>query len=83
MNLMPENLEACADATHEDITKHLQATVQQAPITNKPKINAIQKLKSSNIKIICQTTNEVATLKNINWSSAYSGLSIKNQDMES
>jgi hypothetical protein len=73
----PNARDTLADATYEDITKQLQATVQQAPITKKPKINAIQKLKSGDIKIICQTTDEAATLKNINWASAYNGLSIK------
>jgi hypothetical protein len=72
--ITPETRTTIGVATHEEITKKCQTTL---PDHLKPLLQGVQKLKSGDIRIKCDTPDEVNSLKEINWSEAFPGLYVK------
>jgi len=68
-----------AKATHEQIARQLQTAIETTiREESKPTIHGIQKLKSGDIRIKCNTTDEANKFRNMDWSSAYEGMEVRN-----
>ena len=62
---------------HTEITTKLQQTVESQVKDNHPIIRGIEKLKSQDIRIHCNTANEAEQLRKLNWDKAYNGLTVR------
>jgi hypothetical protein len=62
--------------SHAEITAKLQQTVESQVKDNFPIIHGIEKLKSQNIRIHCNTEEEAEQLRKLNWDTAYNGLTV-------
>ena len=62
--------------THSEITAKLQDIVQ-SQVTNGPTIHGIQKLKSHDLRIHCNTAEEAEQLRKLKWGEAYTGLTVR------
>jgi hypothetical protein len=68
--------EQLAKHTHSEITAKLQEVVQSQG-KNGPIIHGIQKLKSHDIRIHCNTAEEAEQLRKLKWDEAYAGLNVR------
>ena len=62
--------------SHAEITAKLQQNVESQMKDNFPIIHGIAKLKSQDIRIHCNTEEEVKQLRELNWNEAYDGLTV-------
>ena len=69
--------EKLAQHPHMEITTKLQQTVESQVKDNHPIIRGIEKLKSQDIRIHCNTVNEAEQLRKLNWDKAYNGLTVR------
>jgi hypothetical protein len=69
--------EQLAKHTHSEITAKLQEVVQSQVKNNGPTIQGIQKLKSHDIRIHCNTAEEAEHLRKLKWNEAYAGLTVR------
>ena len=72
----PDIKEQLAQQPHAEITAKLQQTVESQLKDNHPTIHRIEKLKSQDICIHCNTIEEAEQLRNVKWDQAYNGLTI-------
>ena len=65
-------------AAPSDITQICQSAIDQSLKEGdiRPKLDGIQKLARSNIRIQCKTAEEVETLRKVDWNKAYKGLAV-------
>src|SRR5438477_6807309 len=68
--------EQIAQHTHSEITTKLQQNVESQVKDNFPTIKGIEKLKSKNIRILCNTEHEAEQLRQVHWYKAYDGLTV-------
>lgn len=69
--------EQLAKQSHSEITAKLQYAVQSQVKNNIPAIYGIQKLKSHDIRIHCNTAEEAEQLRKVKWEEAYTGLTVR------
>ena len=62
--------------THTEITTKLQQNVESQVKDNPLNIKGIEKLKSKDIRIHCNTEQEAEQLRQVDWDKAYSGLTV-------
>jgi hypothetical protein len=70
----PNTKDQLAQQTHEEITAKLQQTVKSQMKDNPITIQGIQKLKSRDIRIHCDTEKDAEQLRKLQWDESYSGL---------
>ena len=63
-----------AAATHEEITEHCQRAIRSSIGESLPPLRGIQRLKSNDIRIMCESSEEIAKLRQVDWNNAYEGL---------
>jgi hypothetical protein len=63
-----------AAATHTEITERCQRAIRSSIGESLPPLRGIQRLKSNDIRIICESSDEIAKLRQVNWNNAYEGL---------
>ena len=73
----PDTKEQLAKHSHSEITAKLQEVVQNQVKHNGPIIHGIQKLKSHDIRIHCNTAEEAEKLRKVKWAEAYAGLTLR------
>jgi hypothetical protein len=76
-NADPDTKEKLAQQSHAEIAVKLQQTIESQIKENPPTIPGIQKLKSKDIRIHCETEKEANDLRNIKWEEHYKGLSVR------
>ena len=76
-NVDPDTKEKLAQQSHAEIAAKLQQTVESQIKENPPTIPGIQKLKSKDIRIHCETEKEAEELRNIKWEEYYKGLTVR------
>ena len=76
-NADPDTKEKLAQQSHAEIAAKLQQTIESQIKENPPTIPGIQKLKSSDIRIHCETEKAANDLRNIKWEEHYKGLSVR------
>jgi hypothetical protein len=76
-NADPDTKEKLAQQTHAEIAAKLQQTVESQVKENPPTIPGIQKLKSKDIRIHCETEKEADELRNLKWDEYYKGLTVR------
>jgi hypothetical protein len=69
--------EQLAEQSHAAITAKLQETANSQLKDKTPNIKGIQKLKSHDIRIHCNTAEEAEQLRKIEWNKAYDGLTTR------
>ena len=74
--------EQLAKQFHSEITAKLQEAVQSQANNNCSTIHRIQKLKSYDICIHCNTADEAEQLRKLKWDEAYAGLTIRQSKYE-
>jgi len=70
----PDIKEQLKTQTHAEITTNLQQTIQSQMKENPILISGIEKLKSQDIRIQCNTEKEAEQLRELKWDELYSGL---------
>ena len=55
-----------AKDTHEEITKRCRQAVLLSDLAEKPSLQAVQKLKSGDLRFRCDTTEDAQSLQNVN-----------------
>ena len=73
----PATKEQLAQQPHAEITAKLQRTVESQVKENCPTIHGIQKLKSQDIRIHCNTMEEAEQLRKLKWDNEYGGLTVR------
>ena len=73
----PDTKEQFAQQPHSEITAKLQQIAESQLKDKHPIIQGIQKLKSQDIRIHCNTREEAEQLRNIEWTKAYHGLTVR------
>ena len=66
-----------ANQSHEEITAKLQQAVESQMKENPIIIHGIQKLKSQDIRIHCNTEKEAEQLCKLKWNGSYNGLTVR------
>ena len=67
-----------AEQSHQEITAQLQQAAEAQQIEGTaPTIHGVQKLKSRDIRIHCNTAEEAERLRKLNWNMAYEGLTVR------
>jgi hypothetical protein len=69
--------EQLAQETHREITAKLQRTMESQLKENRPAIYGVQKLKSQDIRIHCDTIEEAEQLRKLKWDQEYEGLTVR------
>ena len=73
----PHTKEQLTQQPHAEITAKLQEMVESQVKENTPTIQGIQKLKSQDIRIHCNTAQEAEQLRKLKWDKAYNGLTVR------
>ena len=73
----PHTKEQLIQQPHNEITAKLQEMVESQVKENTPTIQGIQKLKSQDIRIHCNTAQEAEQLRKLKWDKAYNGLTVR------
>ena len=68
--------EQIAQHSHSEITIKLQQNVENQVKDNPLNIKGIEKLRSNDIRIHCNTEHEAEQLRRVKWDEAYSGLTV-------
>ena len=77
-NDTPETKTAIANETHENITQRCKQAIQNTiKDGSSPTIYGVQKLKSNDLRITCNTIEDAQKLQTVEWQNAYQGLKLK------
>ena len=66
-----------AEQSYQEITAQLQQAAEAQLEKTAPTIHGVQKLKSQDVRIHCNTAEEAERLRKLNWNSAYEGLTVR------
>ena len=69
--------EQLVEQSHADITARFQEVVNSQLKDNTPIIDGVQKLRSRDIRIHCNTSEEAEQLRKLKWEQAYNGLAVR------
>src|SRR5437667_3820661 len=72
----PDMKEQIKQHTHSEITIKLQQNVESQVKDNSLTIKGVEKLKSKDIRICCNTEHEAEQLRQLKWDKAYGGLTV-------
>jgi Zinc knuckle len=72
----PDTKAQLTQQSHAEITTKLQQTIESQVETNCPTIYGIQKLKSQDIRIHCNSEKEAKQLSELKWDKLYKGLKV-------
>jgi Zinc knuckle len=72
----PDTKEQLAQLSHTEITTKLQQTIESQMKDNCLTIHGIQKLKSKDIRLHCNTEKEAEQLRKLEWDKFYNGLKV-------
>lgn len=72
----PEIQQRIKNMHAKDITERCRNAINESSLNKKPQINGINKLTSGNIRLQCQSEDEVKQLRDIDWNKAFEGIKV-------